>query len=71
MGDPSAVGKVAMNNSYTIGNMEQDPLVNDDKTVLVVLEEGVSEAMEVLARCEEINMKFMEPMDDDDMNRLL
>jgi len=34
---PSAVGKVAMNNSYTIGNMEQDPLVNDDKTVLVVL----------------------------------
>lgn len=69
--DNDFLGSVAMNKGYTIGYLEQDPLVNDDKTVLEVVQEGVSEAMELLARYEEINMKFMEPMDDDDMNRLL
>mgnify|MGYP003786713487 FL=1 len=69
--DNDFLGSVAMNKGYTIGYLEQDPLVNDDKTVLEVVQEGVSEAMELLARYEEINMKFMEPMDDDAMNKLL
>lgn len=69
--DNDYLGSVAMNKGYTIGYLEQDPLVNDDKTVLEVVQEGVSEAMELLARYEEINMKFMEPMDDDAMNKLL
>lgn len=69
--DNDYLGSVAMNKGYTIGYLEQDPLVNDDKTVLEVVQEGVSEAMDLLARYEEINMKFMEPMDDDAMNKLL
>jgi ATP-binding cassette ChvD family protein len=69
--DKDYLGEVAMTKGYTIGYLEQDPLVNDDKTVLEVVQEGVSEAIELLAKYEEINMKFMEPMDDDAMNKLL
>ena len=69
--DKDFLGEVAMTKGYTIGYLEQDPLVNDDKTVLEVVQEGVSEAIELLAKYEEINMKFMEPMDDDAMNKLL
>ncbi len=69
--DKDYLGEVAMTKGYTIGYLEQDPLVNDDKTVLEVVQEGVSEAIELLAKYEEINMRFMEPMDDDAMNKLL
>ncbi len=69
--DKDFLGEVAMTKGYTIGYLEQDPLVNDDKTVLEVVQEGVSEAIELLAKYEEINMRFMEPMDDDAMNKLL
>ncbi len=69
--DNDYIGEVSMAKGYTIGYLEQDPLVDDNKTVLEVVQEGVAEAIALLQKYEEINMKFMEPMDDDAMNKLL
>ena len=69
--DKDFIGEVAMSKGYTIGYLEQDPQLEPDKTVLDIVQEAVSESVELLKRYEEINMKFMEPMTDDEMNTLL
>jgi len=69
--DKDFIGEVAMAKGYTIGYLEQDPLIDNDKTVLEVVQEGVSETLELLQKYEEINNKFMEPMSDEAMNKLL
>jgi ATP-binding cassette ChvD family protein len=69
--DKDYIGEVAMAKGYTIGYLEQDPLVDDNKTVLEVVQEGAAEAMALLQKYEEINNKFMDPMSDEAMNKLL
>jgi len=64
-------GKTVLAEGYTVGYLEQEPLVNVDKTVRQVVEEGVQEAVDQLAEFDKINMKFAEPMDDDAMDRLI
>ncbi|WP_131794249.1 energy-dependent translational throttle protein EttA [Fluoribacter gormanii] len=54
-----------------IGYLEQEPKLDPDKTVREVVEEGVKEMKEKLARFDEISMRFAEPMSDDEMNTLL
>ena len=54
-----------------MGYLEQEPLVNVDKTVREVVEEGVHETVEALKEFEEINLKFAEPMDDGQMEKLI
>ena len=69
--DTDFIGEVAISKGYSIGYLEQDPILDDDKTVLEVVQEGVAETIELMRRFDEINMKFAEPMDDDEMNKLL
>ena len=69
--DKDFIGEVAMAKGYTIGYLEQDPLIDNDKTVLEVVQEGVAETLELLQKYEEINNKFMEPMSDEAMAKLL
>lgn len=69
--DQDYLGQVAMSKGYSIGYLEQDPQLDPNKTVLEVVQEAVADTIALLARFEEINMKFMEPMDDDAMNALL
>jgi ATP-binding cassette ChvD family protein len=64
-------GEAVLSQGYTVGFLEQEPLVDIDKTVKEVVEEGVSETVNLLKEFEEINLKFAEPMDDDEMNRLV
>ena len=45
--------------------------MDPDKTVLEVVQEGVQEVMDVLQEYNEISMKFMEPLSDDEMNSLI
>ena len=45
--------------------------MDPEKTVLEVVQEGVQEVMDILQEYNDISMKFMEPMDDDQMNRLI
>ena len=64
-------GETILSPGYTVGFLEQEPLVNEDRTVREVVEEGVQETVDLLKEFEEINLKFAEPMDDDAMNALI
>jgi sulfate-transporting ATPase len=69
--DQNFNGETVLSEGYTVGYLEQEPLVNVDKTVRQVVEEGVQETMDLLKEFEEINAKFAEPMGDDEMNALI
>ena len=64
-------GEVVFAPGYTVGYLEQEPKLDNSKTVLEVVQEGVQEVMDLLKEYEEVNLKFMEPMDDDQMNDLI
>jgi energy-dependent translational throttle protein EttA len=64
-------GETVLSQGYTVGYLEQEPLVKVDKTVRQVVEEGVQETMNLLKEFEEINAKFAEPMSDDEMDALI
>ena len=69
--EKSYSGEVVWAPGYSVGYLEQEPQMDPDKTVLEVVQEGVREVMDVLNEYNEISMKFMEPMDEDEMNRLI
>jgi ATP-binding cassette ChvD family protein len=64
-------GETILSEGYTVGYLEQEPLVDVDKTVREVVEEGVQETADLLKEFEAINMQFAEPMDDDAMDKLI
>ncbi len=69
--DQDYLGEVAMSKGYSIGYLEQDPQLDPEKTVLDIVKEGAGESVALLERFEEINLKFAEPMTDDEMDELL
>ena len=69
--EKSFQGEVVWAPGYTVGYLEQEPQMDPDKTVLEVVQEGVQEVMDLLKEYEEVNLKFCEPMDDDQMNALI
>jgi len=64
-------GEVVWAPGVSVGYLEQEPQMDPDKTVLEVVQEGVQDVMDILKEYNDIYMKFMEPMDDDEMNRLI
>src|SRR6476620_2118584 len=64
-------GEVVFSQGYTVGFWEQEPKLDESKTVREVVEEGAQETVSLLKEFEEINAKFAEPMDDDEMNKLI
>jgi len=64
-------GQTRLSSGYTVGYLEQEPLVDVTKTVREVVEEGAQETVALLREYEEINAKFAEPMDDDAMQKLI
>jgi energy-dependent translational throttle protein EttA len=69
--DKSYQGEVVYSPGYTVGMLEQEPHLDDSKTVKEIVEEGVSEVVQMLKEYEEVNNRFMEPMDDKEMDRLI
>jgi ATP-binding cassette ChvD family protein len=69
--EKSYQGEVVWAPGYSVGYLEQEPQLDDTKTVKEVVQEGVQEVMDALKEYEEVNMKFAEPMDDDQMNALI
>lgn len=69
--EKSYKGEVVWAPGYTVGYLEQEPQMDPEKTVLEVVQEGVQEVMDILAEYNDISAQFMEPMDDDEMNRLI
>lgn len=69
--DKNFNGETILSPGYTVGYLEQEPLVDVDQTVRQVVEQGVQEAVDLLQAFEEINLKFAEPMSDDEMDKLI
>ena len=64
-------GEVVMSPGYSIGFLEQEPRLDETKTVREIVEEGVQPVVDLLREYDEINLKFAEPMSDDEMTALL
>lgn len=69
--DKDFIGETILSPGFTIGYLEQEPLVDSRKTVREVVEEGVQEAIDLLREFEEVSAKFAEPMSDAEMDKLI
>ena len=69
--DEAFDGKTVLAPGYTIGYLEQEPLAGETRTVREVVEEGVSELMAIAKEFEEINARFAEPMEPEEMDALI
>lgn len=69
--DQNYQGKINFDGSYKIGYLEQEPVLDEGKTVRQIVEEGVQPIVDMLREYEEINLKLAEPMDDDEMMRII
>jgi sulfate-transporting ATPase len=59
--DKDYIGEISMAKGYTIGLLEQEPKLDETKTVMEVVKEAVQPIVEMLARYDEVNAKFAEP----------
>ena len=69
--DKDYIGEVHFSPSYSIGMLEQEPKLDETKTVMDIVKEGVKEINDTLREYEEVNNKFSEPMTDDEMTKLI
>jgi energy-dependent translational throttle protein EttA len=69
--DKEIHGEAVLSPGYTVGYLEQEPLIDDARSVREVVEEAVQETVKLLKEFEAINAKFAEAMSDDQMNALL
>ena len=65
------VGETLLSPGYTVGYLEQEPQLAAGKTVREIVEEGVHEVVEALREFDEINARFAEPLDADEMEALM
>ena len=64
-------GETVLSPGHTVGFLEQEPKLDDEKTVRETVEEGVHEIVDALKEYNLINEKFAEPMSDDEMTKLI
>ncbi|MBI4412119.1 MAG: energy-dependent translational throttle protein EttA [Deltaproteobacteria bacterium] len=69
--DKDYTGEVNFSKGYTVGMLDQEPVLDPNKTVKEIVQEGVSELVDLLREFEAMGQKFAEPMSDDEMNKLI
>jgi sulfate-transporting ATPase len=69
--DKEFVGETVISRGLTVGLLEQEPQLDDSRTVRQVVEEAVAETIQLLAEFNRINEQLAEPMSDDEMSRIL
>ncbi|HEY0078397.1 MAG TPA: energy-dependent translational throttle protein EttA [Pyrinomonadaceae bacterium] len=69
--DKNFVGETVLSPGYTVGYLEQEPRLDETKTVREIVEQGVQATVDLLKEYDEINARFGEEMSDDEMNKLL
>ena len=69
--DKEFTGEAILSGGYTVGFLEQEPKLDEKKTVRQCVEEGVQETVDLLAEYNKINESFANPMSDDEMNKLI
>ncbi|GAB4140369.1 MAG: energy-dependent translational throttle protein EttA [Bacteroidia bacterium] len=67
--DKDYIGDIHFSPGYSIGFLEQEPKLDESKTVIEIVREGVQPIMDVLNEFEEVNNKFADP--DADMDKLI
>jgi sulfate-transporting ATPase len=69
--DKEFAGETVISPGFTVGFLEQEPHLDESKTVREIVEEGVQSTIDLLKQFDQINEKFAEPMSDDEMTALL
>jgi sulfate-transporting ATPase len=69
--DKEFMGEVVYSPGYSVGFLEQEPQLDETKTVREIVEQGVQSTVDLLKEFDEINEKFAEEMTDDEMAALL
>lgn len=69
--DKDFVGETVLSPGHTVGFLEQEPVMDDTKTVRQIVEEGVQDTVDLMHEYNRINEKFAEPMSDEEMNKLI
>jgi sulfate-transporting ATPase len=69
--DKNFNGQTVLSPGHTIGLLEQEPVLDETKSVREIVEEGAQEAVDALREFNRINDKFAEPMSDEEMNKLI
>jgi len=69
--DQAFDGKTVLAPGYTIGYLEQEPLMDEARTVREVVEEGVAELVAIRDAFEKINARFADPLTDEEMDALI
>ena len=69
--DKNYEGNVVFDADYKIGYLAQEPELQAGKTVRQIVEEAVQETVDLMKEYDEVNLKFAEPMSDDEMNALI
>src|SRR5207237_8018029 len=69
--DKEIQGETVISPGHTVGYLEQEPLIDDARTVREVVEEAVEQIVNLLKEFDQINAKFGEEMSDEDMDKLL
>src|SRR4026209_551188 len=69
--DKDINGETVISPGFTVGYLEQEPLIDDARTVREVVEEAVQETVNLLKEFDEINARCGEEMSDDEMSALL
>ncbi len=69
--DQDFIGEAFLGKGFTVGYLEQEPKLDPAKNVMDNVADGVGEKMRVKRRWDEISAKFAEPMEDDEMNKLI
>ncbi len=64
-------GETILSPGFTVGYLEQEPLIDDSRSVREVVEEAVQETINLMKEFEQISARFAEEMSDDEMNALL
>jgi len=69
--DKDFIGETILNPGYTIGFLEQEPLLDETRTVRAVVEEGAQEVVDALRAFDELNARFGEDLSPDEMDKLI
>lgn len=69
--EKSFQGEVVFSPGFSVGMLDQEPELDPTKTVKEIVEEGVQDVVNLLKAYEEVNNRFMEPMSDEEMSKLI
>ncbi len=64
-------GQMSLSPGYSVGFLEQEPELDETKTVRATVEEAVADIVDLVKEYDQINEKFAEPMSDDEMDQLI